>query len=301
MSDYLDNLIDRSFDVNPPGGLTLQPRRDYGFERSALTEDFTELQTRIPETGPRVALTESNGDRSTFPMRPSLRETETSTTQVNVVSDRYSVLPDHLTRQDRSVTAQRGSIPPVGPIETGRLTPTPDNSPVLNTASSPEPFASRDSESNTSRKRGGTQEVAPSPLPRMVTQSGDHAALSDSEHRQHSIEPSPEIIPEVERPANPVKVLFDTPREPIGRRAQSESINHQNISSIQMQIRPLTTEPLPIAPPSEKATETIINVTIGRVEIRATPSAPAVRSAPQRQAAPAMNLDEYLRKRQGGV
>jgi hypothetical protein len=301
MSDYLDNLIDRSFGVNPPGGLTLQPRREYAFEGATSAENWSDLQTRSPETGTMDALTESNGGRSTFPMRPSLRERETSTTQVNVLPDRSPAPPDRISWRDGSVTSESRSIPADGPIQTRWLTPTLGNPPILNTASTPEPIPSRDSQSDTGQRRGDTPEVVPSPLPRMVIHSGDRPGLSDGGRRQHSVEPSPEIIPKMERPVNPVKVLFDTPREPIERRAQSESINHQNVSSIQMQIRPLTADPLPIAPPPEKATETVINVTIGRVEIRATPSAPAVRSAPQRQAAPAMNLDEYLRKRQGGV
>lgn len=45
--------------------------------------------------------------------------------------------------------------------------------------------------------------------------------------------------------------------------------------------------------------ETVINVTIGRIEVRATPP-PATKPERQRSAPPVMGLDEYLRQRNGG-
>ena len=45
--------------------------------------------------------------------------------------------------------------------------------------------------------------------------------------------------------------------------------------------------------------ETVINVTIGRVEVRATPT-PATPVRKQPSVATTMSLDDYLRKRNGG-
>lgn len=45
----------------------------------------------------------------------------------------------------------------------------------------------------------------------------------------------------------------------------------------------------------------IVQVTIGRIEVRAvTPSAPPAPRAPARPQGPALSLDEYLRRRNGG-
>jgi hypothetical protein len=58
---------------------------------------------------------------------------------------------------------------------------------------------------------------------------------------------------------------------------------------------PISAEPT--APPK---LESIVQVTIGRVEVRATP-APALLPQKERSAPPVMSLDEYLRQRaQGG-
>jgi hypothetical protein len=46
-------------------------------------------------------------------------------------------------------------------------------------------------------------------------------------------------------------------------------------------------------------TEQVINVTIGRVEVRATP-APAAATRSGNQKPPMMSLDDYLRRRSGG-
>lgn len=62
---------------------------------------------------------------------------------------------------------------------------------------------------------------------------------------------------------------------------------------------------LPSSPQSQLAQEApamqpTISVTIGRIEIKATPSAPQPRQRPQAAGAPILSLDEYLRKRHSG-
>lgn len=49
------------------------------------------------------------------------------------------------------------------------------------------------------------------------------------------------------------------------------------------------------APSSAKSPEPVIQVTIGRIEVRATPEPPAARKA--HAATPVTSLDEYLRNR----
>jgi hypothetical protein len=60
-------------------------------------------------------------------------------------------------------------------------------------------------------------------------------------------------------------------------------------------VTPRTESPRPAAAPSPaKSPEHVIHVTIGRIEVRATPETPPARKAP---AAPVTGLDEYLRSR----
>ena len=54
-------------------------------------------------------------------------------------------------------------------------------------------------------------------------------------------------------------------------------------------------------PPEESASpDTVVNVTIGRIEVRATP-APQARTETRRNAPRLMSLDDYLRRRSGGA
>ncbi|QSQ27593.1 hypothetical protein JY651_22935 [Pyxidicoccus parkwayensis] len=67
--------------------------------------------------------------------------------------------------------------------------------------------------------------------------------------------------------------------------------------SVPVQAERVVSSPLPTAP--ESAPTQVVQVTIGRIEVRAaTPPAPA-RPAPARQSS-ALSLDEYLRRRNGG-
>jgi erythromycin esterase-like protein len=85
---------------------------------------------------------------------------------------------------------------------------------------------------------------------------------------------------------------------------QSKS-NHTEITQVVRpnldgQIEPLMTRPLRrMQGDSSPAPEQVINVTIGRIEVRATAPPPAqARSANQKP--PVMSLDEYLQRRAGG-
>jgi hypothetical protein len=50
----------------------------------------------------------------------------------------------------------------------------------------------------------------------------------------------------------------------------------------------------------EATTERVINVTIGRIEVRATPPPPGAAARSNNQKPPVMSLDDYLRQRSGG-
>ena len=64
--------------------------------------------------------------------------------------------------------------------------------------------------------------------------------------------------------------------------------------------QPMAGSPRAERPPAPEATEQppTIQVTIGRIEVRATPAPTA--PAPGRRAAPIMTLEEYLRQRSNG-
>jgi len=61
---------------------------------------------------------------------------------------------------------------------------------------------------------------------------------------------------------------------------------------------PATATRAPQGPAAAEAEPPVIEVTIGRIEVRAvTPPAPLLRAAPAPRRAPALSLDEYLRRR----
>ena len=88
-----------------------------------------------------------------------------------------------------------------------------------------------------------------------------------------------------------------SPLEPSGPGRRQES--SAPIRAILAPERPPNSPLAPHLQPSEaKSAEPVIHVTIGRVEVRAVPAAPAPkRAAPS---APSLSLGEYLRRRDGG-
>ena len=94
--------------------------------------------------------------------------------------------------------------------------------------------------------------------------------VAGPEERRLAVEPRPDSLPvQIPRPETPTTVV------------------------VQPHVTPYV-EPAAAAPTATP--EPTIKVTIGRVEIRATPP-PARQSAAERSAAPVMSLDEYLRRR----
>jgi hypothetical protein len=107
----------------------------------------------------------------------------------------------------------------------------------------------------------------------------------------------PTITPPEQGPARPFTV------EPIIRLHPAEAATEHPAGHEVLPItRPLVAQPLvqPVLPHTvENGTNSTIQVTIGRVEVRAvfTQSAP---QPPQPRSTPALSLDEYLKQRDGG-
>jgi hypothetical protein len=123
------------------------------------------------------------------------------------------------------------------------------------------------------------------------------AAQTHSEKTAALRSPPPSgLVPVATEPApGPKKIIA---LESAGRRQRAELVTARNSSAISPRPTPSGFNgpaQLSMSPPLPPT----INVTIGRIEVRATPP-PRAPAPPRRASAPIMSLDEYLRQRAGG-
>lgn len=115
-------------------------------------------------------------------------------------------------------------------------------------------------------------------------------------------EPSQTRPPQAEQPAIvPAVTTVPTPSsEPLPDREQPAAVQKIIVTQTRPFTPPQTPAPLPPPTPAAAAASPApaIHVTIGRVEVRATP--PAAKERPHRSQSPVMSLDDYLRQRAKG-
>lgn len=162
--------------------------------------------------------------------------------------------------------------------------------PDLRNASSVRPYVSSSEkqsnaplsiEQHTTADVARTDEQGATPQPLLPTEQTPGASKSifrdPTENRAHQVR------------AEKIIEMIAGEREP----AQSRDV--PAISRRPPSPRPFSSRPQSKNPPVAPS----INVTIGRIEVRATPP-PPTQSQPSRASAPIMSLDEYLRRRAGG-
>jgi hypothetical protein len=298
VNDYLTNLATRSLKLTP----ALEPRSQSRFEppapggvrpratapgESALDAKTEEVESAAPAASPGAAGRRASGplalaERKSESIAPPPRETSTSQS-----SGKAGSSPDSSTGRS------------VHPQETIRR---------------PEPTSRFLPAIHATADRGG---AIGRPLPNTVEsmkaeaavrpetqQNGEESPRSPLELRTRSLIDEQVVIKEILRQGESERVVAGAPAAEIGSPAREPE-------------RPATSSPIvaqprvtPLfedrrgdragrgderaAPPSPT-----IHVTIGRVEVRATqPASPS--SPKQRQARPAMSLDDYLRGRGNG-
>jgi hypothetical protein len=186
-----------------------------------------------------------------------------------------NLLPARLTSSSEPQHSERISPPPFLPLPTPtppprRLEPPPESSglpPAADSSVRPELIS------------------APPPLAAPLAMQAEMPWLQ------------PAIPPSEQGPARPLTI------EPVVRLHPVEaSTEHPAGQEVLPNTRPLVAQPLvqPVRPHTDgNGTSSTIQVTIGRVEVRAvfTQSAP---QPPQPRSTPALSLDEYLKQRDGG-
>jgi hypothetical protein len=155
--------------------------------------------------------------------------------------------------------------------------------------------------------------------PQMSPSGKQPSALSSEQHTTADVAKTdeqaaapPPLLPAEKTPGTS-KSIFRDPTENRAHRVRAEKIIEMIAGERGPNREPTLSRDVPAIsrrPPSPRpfasrqqsrnpAVAPSINVTIGRIEVRATPPPPA-RSQPARASAPITSLDEYLRQRAGG-
>lgn len=229
-------------------------------------------------------LREGNDSKVVAPPRPAVAE---STGKPKVWADDSAVgraLPPRI-----GLPALPAATPATGHGQSGRTTPTRDEEAVDPAARDP---------------AWATPAVAPAGPQPAVTHIEPATVVPSQVVVVREVEPS--LKPALP-PYAPVKLESPVPRplvpKPAIPSASGPPANARGVRVETSSIRPLTLAQAPrvgppISLPAAKELAPTINVTIGRIEVRALPAAPPTGKAAAR--GPAMKLDEYLRQRATG-
>jgi hypothetical protein len=299
MSDYLSNLVARSFDL----GEVVQPRPVSLFEPTPVPSMPTLEEPGSPETGKEPIL-ESPGDETPR--------------QTGHVIEQYSHLPQTIGIEGNEAQEKRDPPEPTpNQMERSSFTrelPAPGIAPLSTPQSKPV----------TNQQHDGSNAQPPRTL--LVTSPMSDSPSSEPIIREvlsmresyRVLEP---VFPPLIAPANEgphAEIVMNSPEfvtvpaktereerpdpEPVG--SGSETVLNQPstmLIAVQPQITAFEESPkqrqiAPAGPPEAAPT---IHVTIGRLEVRATPQ-PSPPQKEKHNRAPVMSLDEYLRQRSQG-
>lgn len=299
MGDYLSNLVARSFDL----GDVVQPRPVSLFEPTPVPGMPTLEEPGNPETGEEPVL-ESPRDET-----PK---------QAQHATEQNSLLPRFIGSEENEAQEKRDPPEPMpNQMERSSFTrelPAPRIAPLSTPQSKPVANQQHDqSNAQPPRTTLVTSPMSDSPSSEPVIRE----VLSKRESSP-VLEPMfpPPIAPAMEEPHT--EIVMGSPEFEIvppktGREERSDtkpvssstetSLNQPStmLIAVQPQITAFEESPkqrqfMPVEPPEAAPT---IHVTIGRVEVRATPP-PSPPQKEKRSRAPVMSLDEYLRQRSQG-
>lgn len=312
MSNYLENLIAKSFNkvdfARPrlasrfeslPQGAPLalgemqseemsdamlgRDREPYASQENSFALNRAELHRDLPVT-PATELPEETTELSVW--RGNQRTRQNAERQAS---------------RQQITTKDRFQIPPVVSQESEKPDPESD-SPNLHVA-------------NLRQPRTPTVLQSDREFARQQTTANDHILPQQEEinflkdnlraNRENVLPASLHNMPTpVRRPLNTESEEKESNITYLPVRQQANTINVQPRVALRMENQ-LSSDPLrpvfqqPVNQPTEAPVRPTINVTIGRIEVRAT----TPQAAPKRQqqsAAPTMSLEEYLRKRERG-
>lgn len=325
MSDYLANLVARSIDPTP----AVRPRLATRFEpaspgtaqpwsppagESGLAEETVAVRppqaagrarARPPVDEAEAGVPHPVGSAAPPPQRRARREQDAedasprplvATVEVSLATDRSAVAvapgrgerrpqtPATVAPRHSEEAAEESGLTdhPAAAAAPNRGEPRPQVPANAASRHSGEPMPAEDGS-----RRGRARRVPA--LDRAEPQSSTRAALSTSLPRPerpdlppasaHARPPAAAVVPSVR--------ALSTERRPADDRAPA----------VPPRQRLTVEENMPVwVRPAAPAAEPVIQVTIGRIEVRATPAAaPAPRPRPA--ASPAMSLEEYLRRR----
>jgi hypothetical protein len=291
MKDFLDSLIARHFDATPQ----IKPRLPSIFESpvfaDSLGNDTEEEMREIDESIPPT-------------QRDSL--VERSSPDVELTKPSFSPQVSHRINDTESFESARPSVVPHGANRREALL-SDEHGNETHSSRSPSKIESNNMERPLSEKsamKGEMQPVAAafsrSQLSGKAETNGSFRSLKESSEAIRSL--LPRLMSESEQGLD----VRDN-QEPV---AQQEGRQQTEVrSDVDSKIRPVTLpSAILVAPPvsslvaREQPTfqrEPIINVTIGRIEVRATMSAPK-RVVKRDSKTPVMGLEEYLRRRSEG-
>ena len=259
MSDFLTNLAARSTGAAE----TIQPRVPALFEPSGVLN-------HLPAAPEFTALEQERADE---PDR------------------RHEVRPPLTSQPLAAMPAARPEAANHPSTPAGELNPAPARQA---TSQNPSPAALTTAPKSVAPPRAELSPapvISPQPLIRQPAQTPlagpPLQRIPPSEERQPTT-PRREASAEKEPPLQP----------PVLRKEPSPPVTIQPVrpasTIVEPRVTPRIESPRPAAAPSPaKSPETVIHVTIGRIEVRATPETPPARKA--HAAAPVTGLDEYLR------
>lgn len=339
MSDYFDNLVVRTFRPLLPVQPLLAPTPEVPHALAPSTPEFEDPFARATVAGEQLtaepeqppAFGDPSPEKTTKLRPPVIRDREPSEAAL-FENDRRLKTPA------RSVESSTG-LEPVAPRNqriphsSDEALPTPARIPTSNAGplvgkplqpSADEPLEPSKPPSSTPARDVTRLEFRPAPVKRSAE---INSALPLSSSPQQAVAPPRKKL---SAPGQSSPPSFQrAPSAVLEQPAPSSAIERVVVQRITETIEKDQSTPVPLTtliprpgaelllPPTHKArsnllpsspnaagaevppSETIINVSIGRIEVRATPPK-AARPERQRNAPQVMNLDDYLRQRSGG-
>lgn len=293
MSDYLSNLVDRSLDradvIQPRLPSLFEPAQGIGSPIAGLWQEAEPMMEVIEQSVPEARNSRSverqpspisrifnrvihrrSSESDSNPQLPSL---SIPTATIEVSQPRFQLPPE---------VAQTGSV--------DRVEPTPDLPVAI--------------ESLSLQPQKITRQIVPDNIsveqPEIASQAKSTQLLPldhtiDNPDRSPSLNPTPISVwdrtDQVQESSLTTTPSQNSPR--LGQRMENTAMEQMR-SVIQ------SIEPEVVSTPDQSSVPTI-QVTIGRIEVRAITSAPATPAANTARSKPAvMSLDEYLNQRGGG-
>ena len=292
MKDFLSQLVARS----TAPALAVRPRLPSRFEASSEAAGITAFPGDITPAAPlettatparTFRTSPHNGDHQQAPPTPAEPETSTA-------SPSPQTTPPPLQDHAPSRSTASATVPPAAPATHSSKQEAP---------SSPSPSPVLEPSFATARQNSATTLAPETPLFRPSSHSDiqpPEPPTLDSVSEEAS--PAAVVSAAKPQPVSPTPLASTTPPAVAsGLRSQSQ------ISNLKSQIprpaaRPaIATRPTPATPQTAPAAPAppVVQITIGRVELRAivTPASPRAVPPP----APKLGLDEYLRQRTGGA